>query len=101
MTEKTLVLTMIREGVPIAYIAADLHVSKLTISGLKQVATGLPDKTTPTRKAGTGTKNKTTDGRGPTEGSCSMAVPAMSTRLRTSALPMPSTHPAIRNVNHR
>ena len=38
---------------------------------------------------------------GPTEGACSMAVPAMSTRPRTSALQMPSTHPAIRNANHR
>ena len=34
--------------------------------------------------------------RGPTEGACSMAVPAMSTRLRTSAIRMPSTHPASR-----
>ena len=40
-------------------------------------------------------------GGGPTEGACSMAVPAMSTRPRTSALRMPSTHPAIRNANHR
>ena len=38
---------------------------------------------------------------GPSEGACSMAVPAMSTRLRTSALRMPSTHPATRNANHR
>ena len=38
---------------------------------------------------------------GPTEGSCSMAVPAMSTKPRTSALRMPSTHAAIRNANHR
>ena len=30
--------------------------------------------------------------RGPTEGVCSMEVPAMSTRPRTSALRMPSTH---------
>ena len=37
------------------------------------------------------------DIRGYTEGVCSMAVPAMS----TSALQMPSIHPAIRNVNHR
>ena len=36
--------------------------------------------------------------RGPTEGACSMAVPATS---RTSALRMPFTHPAIRNANHR
>ena len=35
--------------------------------------------------------------RGPTEGVCSMVVPAMS----TSALRMPSTHPAISNANHR
>ena len=35
--------------------------------------------------------------RGPTEGACSMAVPAMSTKPRISALRMPSTHPA----NHR
>ena len=36
-----------------------------------------------------------------TEGACSMAVPAMSTRPRTSALRMPSTHPAIWNANYR
>ena len=30
-----------------------------------------------------------------------MAVPVMSIRPRTSALRMPSTHPAIRNANHR
>ena len=34
---------------------------KSAISDLKQVATGLPDNTTPTRKAGTATKKKTTD----------------------------------------
>ena len=39
--------------------------------------------------------------RGPTEGACSMAVLAMSTRPMTSALRMPSTHPIIRNANHR
>ena len=38
---------------------------------------------------------------GPTEEACSMAVPTMSTRPRTSTLRMPSTHPAIRNDNHR
>ena len=37
---------------------------------------------------------------GPAEGACSMAVPAMSTRPRTSALRIPSTHPAIGNVNY-
>ena len=37
-----------------------------------------------------------------TYGKClSMAVPAMSTRPRTSALRMPSTHPVIRHANHR
>ena len=35
------------------------------------------------------------------ERACSMAVPAMSTRPRTSALRMPPTYPAIRNANHR
>ena len=39
--------------------------------------------------------------RGPTEGTCSMAVPAMSTRPRTSALRLPSTNPAIRKANYR
>ena len=39
--------------------------------------------------------------RGLTEGACTMAVPSMSTRLRDSALQMPSTHPAIRNASHR
>ena len=33
-------------------------------------------------------------GWGPTEGACSMVVPAMSTRPRTSALLMPSIHVA-------
>ena len=37
---------------------------------------------------------------GPTEGACSMAVPVIITRPRTSALRMPSTQPAIRNANH-
>ena len=36
-----------------------------------------------------------------TKGACSMVVPAMSTRPRTSALRMPSTHPTIMNANHR
>ena len=35
------------------------------------------------------------------KGPCLMAVLAMSTRPRTSGLRMPSTHPAIRNANHR
>ena len=39
--------------------------------------------------------------RGRTEGACLMAVPAMNTRPMTSALWMPSTHPAIMNANHR
>ena len=34
------------------------------------------------------------------EGACTMAVPAMRTRPRTSALRMHSAHPAIRNANH-
>ena len=38
---------------------------------------------------------------GLTEGACSMAVPAMSTGPRASALRMTSKHPAIRNANHR
>ena len=53
---------MLKEGVSIAHIAADLHVSKRAISDLKQAATGLPDNTMPTRKAGTGMKKRTTDG---------------------------------------
>ena len=43
----------------------------------------------------------TIEKRGPTEGTCSMAVPAMSTRPRTGALRMPSTRSAIRNANNR
>ena len=39
--------------------------------------------------------------KGPTEGACSMAVPAMSTRHMTRALRMPSTPTAIRNAKHR
>ena len=50
----------LKEGVSIAHIAADLHVSKHDISDLKQAATGLPDNTMPTRKAGT--KKWTTEG---------------------------------------
>ena len=53
---------MLKEGDYIAHIAADLHVSKRAIFDLKQAAGGLPDNPTPTRKAGTGTKKKTTDG---------------------------------------
>ena len=53
---------MLKEGVSIAHIAADLHVSKHAISDLKQAATGIPDNTMPTRKVGTGTKKRTTDG---------------------------------------
>ena len=37
--------------------------------------------------------------RGSTEGACAMAVPAMSTRPMTSALRIPSTHPAIIRSN--
>ena len=37
---------------------------------------------------------------GPTKEACTMAVPSMSTRPRTSTLRMSSTHPAIRNANH-
>ena len=62
MKDKTLALAMLKEGASIAHIAADLHVPKHTIFVLKQAAKGLPDSTMPTRKAGTGTKKKTTDG---------------------------------------
>ena len=61
MNKKTPALTMLKEGVSIAHIDADLHVSKRVISDLKHAATGLPDNTMPTRKAGTGTKKRTTD----------------------------------------
>ena len=53
---------LLKEGVSIAHIAADLHASKQAISDLKQATIGLPDNTMPTRKAGTGTKKRTTDG---------------------------------------
>ena len=56
------VLTMLKEGVYIAHIAEDFHVSKRAISDLKQASTGLPDNSMSTRKAGTGTKKRTTDG---------------------------------------
>ena len=62
MKKKTPALTMLKEGVSIRHIATDLHVSKRAISNLKQAATGLPDNTMPTRKAGTGTKKRATDG---------------------------------------
>ena len=62
MKKKTPALTMLNDGVSIAHIAADFHVSKRAISDLKQATTGLPDNTMPTRKAGTGTKKRATDG---------------------------------------
>ena len=62
MKKRTPAVTMLKEEVSIAHIAADLHVSKRAISDLKQAATGLPDNTMPTRKAGTGTKKRTTAG---------------------------------------
>ena len=62
MKEKTPALTMLKEGVSIAHIAADVYVSKRAISDLKPAATGLPDNTMPTRKAGTMRKKMTTDG---------------------------------------
>ena len=52
---------MLKEGVSIAHITAYLHLSKRDSSDLKQAATGLPDNTMPTRKAGAGTKKRTTD----------------------------------------
>ena len=62
MKKKMFALTMLKEGISIAHIAAYWHVSKRAISDLKQAATGLPVNTMPTRKAGTGTKKRTTDG---------------------------------------
>ena len=62
MKEKMPAWTMLKEGVSIAHIATHLHVSKRVISDLKQAATGLPDNTMPTRKAGTGRKKRTIDG---------------------------------------
>ena len=53
---------MLKEGVSIAHRLIDWHVSKRAIYDLKQAATGLPDNTMPTRKAGTETKKRTTDG---------------------------------------
>ena len=62
MKKKMPALTMLKEGVSIDHIAADLHVSKRAISDLKQAATGLPDNSMSTRKVGTGMKKRTTDG---------------------------------------
>ena len=62
MKETTPALTMLKEGVSIAHIDADLHMSKYALSDLKQAVTGLTNNTMPTRKAGTGTKKRTTDG---------------------------------------
>ena len=62
MNEKTFVLTMIKEEASIARIAEDIHLSERVISNLKHAATGLRDNTTPTRKAGPGTRKKATDG---------------------------------------
>ena len=62
MKKRMPALTMLKEGISIDHMAADLHVSKRAISDLNQAGTGLPDNTMPTRKVGTGTKKRTTDG---------------------------------------
>ena len=62
MKKRTPTLTMLKEGVSITHITAYFHVSKGAISDLKQAATGLPDNTITTRKAGIGTRKRTTDG---------------------------------------
>ena len=62
MKKKMPALTMLKEGVSIAHMATDLHVSKRAISDQNQATTGLPDNTMPTRKAGTETKKRITDG---------------------------------------
>ena len=59
MEQKTPALTMLKQGASFAHM---WHVSKHAISDLKQAATGLPDITMSTRKAGTGMKKRTTDG---------------------------------------
>ena len=62
LSSYTCILQLSLHYVSIAHIATDFHVSKRAISDLKQTATGIPDNTMPTRKAGTGTKKRTTDG---------------------------------------
>ena len=94
MKEKTPALTMLKDGVFIANIAADLHVSKRAISDLKQDATGLPDNIMSTRKAGTGTKKRTTDGTNTVWHKDVMLTPSMTCQLEKEA-----THAFTRHIH--
>ena len=96
-----LALTMLKEGAPIAHIAADRHVSKRVISALKQAARGLPDNTTPTRKAGTGTKKKTTDGTHAVWPRYMMLNPSITTANLKKKQPMSLQDTSIRIIQHR
>ena len=58
--EKTRVLTISEDGVPVIRVAANLHVSRQANYDLKRAAARLPPGTTPPRKVGTGAEKKTT-----------------------------------------
>ena len=57
-----LALAMLKEGASITHVTGEFHMLKCASSDLKHATTWLPANTMPTRKAGTGTKKKTTDG---------------------------------------
>ena len=59
--EKTRILTLLEEGIPVSRISMDLHVSRQAIYDLKRVAAQQPPGTTPPRKVGTGNKKKITE----------------------------------------
>ena len=101
MKEKTPALTMLKDVFLIANIAADLHVSKRAISDLKQDATGLPDNTMSTRKAGTGTKKRTTDGTNTVWHKDVMLNPSMNHANLKKKQPMLLQGISIRATQHR
>ena len=58
--EKTRVLTMLENGVPVIRLAVNLHVSRQAIFGPKRATARLPPGTTPLRKVVTGAKKNIT-----------------------------------------
>ena len=92
---------MLKEGVSISHMAADWHVSKRAISDLKQAATRLPDNTMPTRKAGTGTKKRTTDGANAVWPRYVILNPSINHANLKNKQPMILQGISIRTIQHR
>ena len=101
MKEKMSALTMLKDVVFIVNIVADLHVSKRAISDLKQDATGLPDNTISTIKAGTGTKKRTTDGTNTVWHKDVMLNPSINHANLKKKQPIPLQDISIRATQHR